>query len=143
MAENVRKAKRLTHESNQERELGMTKLNGTSRAAGLSLVERRKYKRLPLRLPVQFRREGSAGSCVTENISNNGFYCISPTPFAPGDNVEVELLLPAHNSGRGENRVRLKCQAQVIRINSTWLGPGFGIGCRIHAYSLRLEEVEC
>jgi len=119
----------------------MTKLNDTHKLRALPLIERRKYERLPLRLPVRFINErGAITSCFTENISSEGFYCVSPDPFVPGDLLEVELLLPAHNSDRGEKRVRLACKAQVVRIDSTWLGPGFGIGCRIEAYTLRLEK---
>jgi hypothetical protein len=121
----------------------MTKLNDTPKLTALLLVERRRYERLPLRLPVRFINDrASANSCFTENISNGGFYYVSLDPILPGERLEVEILLPAHNPGSCEKRVRLKCQAQVVRIDSTWLGPGFGIGCRIEAYSLHLEEAE-
>jgi hypothetical protein len=118
----------------------MTKLSDNHRLRALSLIERRKSERLPLRLPVRFMRV-SSNSFFTENISSDGFYCISPDPFMPGDRLEVELLLPAHNPGRCEKRVRLNCQVQVVRIDSTWLGPGFGIGCRIETCTLQLEAV--
>src|SRR5579862_4195239 len=121
----------------------MTKLTDTHKLRALAMIERRKYERLPLRLPVRFINErGSATCCFTENISSEGFYCVSPDPFMPGDLLDVELLLPAHNLDRGEKRVRLVCQALVVRIDSTWLGPGFGIGCRIKASTLYLEAVE-
>jgi hypothetical protein len=121
----------------------MTRLNEVPKLTAVSLVERRKYERLPLRLPVRFINErASSASCFTENISTEGFYCVSPDAFVPGDLLEVELLLPAHNPGRREKRVRLKCQAQVVRIDSTWLGAGFGLGCRIETYRLCLEATE-
>ena len=121
----------------------MTKLTDTHKLRALSMIERRKYERLPLRLPVRFINErGSETCCFTENISSEGFYCVSPDPFVPGDLLEVQLLLPAHNPGRDEKRVRLKCQAQVVRIDSTWLGPGFGIGCGLKTCTLHLEAVE-
>src|SRR5260370_27776915 len=126
----------------------MTKLKRTTKQTALLVVERRKYERLPLRLPVRFLNEmasnerASANPCFTVNISSEGFYCVSPDPCVPGDRLEVELLLPAHNAGHDEKRVRLKCQAQVVHIDSMWPSPGFGIGCRIETYALRLEEVE-
>jgi len=121
----------------------MTKLNDTHKLRALPLIERRRYERLPLHLPVRFINErGSATPCFTENISSEGFYCLSPDPFVAGDRLEVELLLPAHNPGRGDKRVRLRCQAQVVRIDSTWFGPGFGIGCRLETCTLHLEAVE-
>ena len=119
----------------------MTKLNDTGKLRALSLIERRKYERLPLRLPVRFINERAPATSFTENISSEGFYCVSPGLFTPGDRLEVELFLPAHNPGHGEKTVRLKCQAQVVRIDSTWLGHGFGIGCRIDAYTVHLEDV--
>jgi len=121
----------------------MTKVHDTHKPRALALIERRKYERLPLRLPARFINDrGSATCCFTENISSEGFYCVSPDPFVPGDLLEVELLLPAHNPGRREKRVRLICQAQVVRIDSTWFGPGFGIGCRLERCTLHLEAVE-
>jgi hypothetical protein len=121
----------------------MTKLNDIHKLRALPLIDRRKYERLPLRLPVRFVNEkGSVTCCFTENISSEGIYCVSPDPFMPGDLLDVELLLPAHNLDRGEKRVRLVCRGLVVRIDSTWLGPGFGIGCRIKASTLYLEAVE-
>jgi hypothetical protein len=121
----------------------MAKLKDTPKLTALSQVERRRYERLPLRLSVRLTSErASASCCFTQNISCKGFYCVSPDPFVPGDRLKVELLLDAHNPGCGEKRVLLKCQAQVVRIDSTWLGPGFGIGCRIETYTLQLEEAE-
>jgi len=123
--------------------MGITKLIGTPRVTALSAVERRKYERLPLRLPVRLSRGGaSASSGVTENISSQGFYCVFPDPFVLGDQLQVVLLLPAHNLDHGEMRVCLTGQAQVVRIDSTWMGPGFGIGCQFEAYTLRLEKAE-
>jgi PilZ domain len=121
----------------------MTKLKDIHKLRALPLIDRRKYERLPLRLPVRFIHErGSVTSCFTENISSDGFYCVSPDPFVPGDLLAVELLLPAHNLDRGEKRVRLVCQALVVRIDSTWLGPGFGVGFGLKTCALHLEAVE-
>jgi hypothetical protein len=121
----------------------MAKLIDTPRGTAVSLMERRRYERLPLRLPVRLSRSGvmvSAG--VTENVSSQGFYCVSPDPFVLGDRLQAVLLLPAHNLNQSEMRVCLTCQAHVVRLDSTWLGPGFGIGCRIETYSLSLERIE-
>ena len=121
----------------------MAKLIDTARGTAISLMERRKYERLPLRLPVRLSRGGvTVGSGVTENVSSQGFYCVSPDPFALGDRLQVVLLLPAHNLDHVEMRVCLTCQAHVVRLDPTWLGPGFGIGFRIEMHSLSLERIE-
>lgn len=121
----------------------MTKLHDTSNLIAPSLAERRRYERLPLRLPVRFIYErATSNSCFTENISSGGFYCIARDPFVAGDRLSVEFLLPAHNPGRNEKRVILRCQVQVVRIDLTWLGAGFGVGFRIEKCTVHLEEAE-
>jgi hypothetical protein len=122
--------------------VAMTKLTESHNPAS-SPAERRKFKRLPLHLPVRLSRpKASPIHCTTENISSEGFYCVSPDPVVPGERLDVEIALPAHSPGRYESRVRLKCQAVVVRVHSTWLGSGFGIGCRIENYSFRLQAGE-
>lgn len=79
-------------------------------------------------------------SAVTENISSDGFYCVSQHSFVPGEILEVELSLPTHNPDCLEERARVICQAQIVRLDSTWLGPGYGIGCRFETYTLRMEN---
>jgi hypothetical protein len=78
----------------------------------------------------------------TENISTGGFYCVALDPFKVGDRLTVELSLPAHYPSRDEKRILLRCEVQVIRIDSTWLGAGFGVGFQIEKCTLHLERYE-
>ena len=106
------------------------------------LRERRKHERLELRLPVRFSStEGSPTiSCFTENISSNGFYCICPEPFVPGEQRNILLMLPARGYSRSGANVDLKCQVRVVRIDSIGPRPGFGVACQIEKYTLTWEE---
>jgi hypothetical protein len=99
--------------------------------------ERRKRERLYLRLPVLFLREEADGPLQTEtrNISNNGFYCITPHPFAPGEKLRCLIGVPTRSSEKRELKDRLYLEAEVdvvrIVVNN---GDGFGVGCRISDY---------
>src|SRR5271169_4052191 len=97
--------------------------------------ERRSHTRLPLRLPVRFNKvNGSpAINSYTENISSEGFYCISPRPFAPGDCCEVDVSLPSCGTDRCGAVIR--CQVRVVRADASGVGPRFGIGCHIENYT--------
>jgi hypothetical protein len=106
------------------------------------LSERRKHERLALRLPVRFGGTDTSPtiSCFTENISSNGFYCVTPETLVPGEQRDVHLLLPARGYTRSGADVDLKCQVRVVRIEQTSGGPGFGVACQIEKYALTWEE---
>src|ERR1035438_3108442 len=99
--------------------------------------ERRKRTRLRLRLPVLFLRSETDGPLQTEtlDISNNGFYCITTHPFAPGERLTCVIGVPIRSGATLECKDRLYLQAEVdvvrIVVNN---GNGFGVGCRISEY---------
>jgi hypothetical protein len=101
--------------------------------------ERRKHKRVALRLVVEFR--GAAGSadesCFTQNISSDGFYFVSRQRLIPGEELDVFLVLPEENSGM---EAAISCQARVVRVEPMGGGVGFGIGCQIERYTVAASE---
>ena len=102
--------------------------------------ERRKHERLPLCVPfvLGMAHGATAVTCLTENISGNGFYCICPEPLVPGERLEVHILLPTHGTSRYPAKVDLTCQVRVVRVNSD--SPvGFGVGFEIESYTLSLR----
>jgi hypothetical protein len=107
-----------------------------------SRSERRKHERLSLCVPVVFGAAHGATvvTCLTENISGNGFYCICPEPLVPGERLEVHILLPTHGSSRYPAKVDLACHVRVVRINSAGSSRGFGVGFEIENYTLSLRS---
>jgi|SRR5579862_1780143 hypothetical protein len=99
--------------------------------------ERRKHERLALRLPVRFDGgEGSADvTCVTENVSGGGFYCISPKPFPADEHKEVHLLLSTPGSSRSSEDVDIQCVVRVVRVETLEASRGFGVACEIERYT--------
>lgn len=105
--------------------------------------ERRTRTRLRLRLPVLFLRPEDDGPVQTEtvDISNNGFYCITPYPFAPGEHLACMIGVPIRSGATLEAKDKLYLQAQVevvrIAVNG---GNGFGVGCRISEYRVLAND---
>ena len=99
----------------------------------MTQFERRKRARLHLRLPVLLLRTESETPLWTEtaDINNNGFYCNTREPFAPGDRLTCLIGLPAQPSG--SDRLYLEAKVDVVRITVND-GSGFGVGCRISQY---------
>jgi hypothetical protein len=101
--------------------------------------DRRKRSRLGLKLPILLLRTESESPLRTEtvDISNDGFYCSTTQPFAPGERLTCVIALPAGSglSEVGRERLYLHAEVDVVRIvvNN---GRGFGIGCRIFGYSV-------
>jgi hypothetical protein len=104
-----------------------------------NLAEHQRYERLPLRLPLQFARDGRPQlvECVTEDISGDEVCFVSPELLLPDERVEVDILLAARNTSCNAPEVHLVCVAQVLRIDPTRSEPNFRIGCRIKNYTIR------
>ncbi|HLN01102.1 MAG TPA: PilZ domain-containing protein [Bryobacteraceae bacterium] len=105
-------------------------------SAMVAIEERRKRKRIALHWPVRLFREPAAPSVesTTENLTSNGFYCISREPFQMGERLECIIAIPAGSFGYNESPIRLQCRVRVARVEDQ--SEGFGIGCYIEDYDL-------
>lgn len=99
------------------------------------IAERRKRQRMALHWAVRLKRPLSNDEvCAeTQNLTTEGFYCLSPEPFKPGEVLECAIDLPSSVAlmpGR-----KLQGRVTVLRVRHV-NGKGFGIACRLHDYSL-------
>src|SRR5205085_11158119 len=64
-------------------------------------AERRTRARVLLHCPLRLYRRGLAQPVQGEtlDLSSAGFYCKVPEPFAPSDNLDCILTVPAENFG--------------------------------------------
>ena len=97
-------------------------------------IDRRKRKRVPVHWPVQLIGQAGIWQATTENLSSEGFYCISRKAFKLGERLECEIALPAESVGSSEATVRIQCHVTVKRVER--LTRGFGLGCHIEDYKL-------
>jgi len=103
--------------------------------------ERRKRKRFALHWPVRLFRDPTAPSVesTTENLTSNGFYCVSKEPFQLGERVDCIIAIPACSFGHAESPIRLQCRVRVTRIEDHM--EGFGLGCHIEDYDLLTDSL--
>jgi ferredoxin-like protein FixX len=104
--------------------------------------DRRRRPRLRLACPVRLYRldETSWIDTTTENISCEGFFCVTSRLFSPRETLECELLIPSEQFGQpDENEVVLHCRAEVVRIEPKADGKTYGIACRLMDYTLDLQ----
>jgi hypothetical protein len=103
---------------------------------GSELPERRRRARVQLRCPVSFFRvDGREPTrAITLNISSDGFYCLSNTPFVPGQLIGCLLLVSANDPDGRERKVALDCQVRVVRVSNRGIDGMYGIGCKIEDY---------
>lgn len=99
-------------------------------------VDRRTYRRLDIRLPVECRvLRGDTTHLVrtiTRNISTGGLYLELDAPdFAEGDRLDVELVLPP-SEGVSPYPGRANCRAEVVRVREigATTAARFGIAAR-------------
>src|ERR1700722_14758943 len=84
-----------------------------------ALMERRRHPRLRLSYLLRLFRPGYAAGIepTTEDLSCDGFYCISDHPVAPHEMSECELLIPSDQTGDAwESDLVLRCRAEVVRV---------------------------
>ena len=96
--------------------------------------DRRKRARIALRCAVRLRHPSAENwlHAETQNLSSEGFYCLAPEAFDPGEVIECIMALPPNQPSE---RRTLCCQATVLRVDH--IGPDvFGIACRTDDYSL-------
>ena len=104
--------------------------------SGFDRQGRRIDLNLLLHCPVLLYRLGEplAIEAWVKEISPQEFYCISPEVFAPRDAVECELMIPAKSLELPhENRLILRCRAEVRRLIADRHISGYGIICRVLA----------
>jgi hypothetical protein len=99
------------------------------------MVERRHLQRLQMRCAVSLWKpgDGTFTRTTTENLTCQGFYCLSGEPYLPGDKLRATLEIPApYWNGRNGFCLTLQCQVEVVRIE----GRQSGVGCRIKDYTV-------
>jgi len=68
-----------------------------------------------------------------ENVSSQGFYCVSTEPFAPGERLECVLTFPAAE-WCPDAALRLLCLGQVVRVETRDSNPSFGLAVKIEDF---------
>lgn len=102
--------------------------------------ERRKRGRVALHWPVRLFRnpESRSVESITENLTSNGFFCVSKEPFQIGERLECIILIPAGSFGYSESPISLQCRVRVKRVEDQ--PEGFGLGCYIEDYDLLFDS---
>lgn len=100
--------------------------------------ERRRRRRVFLHWTVYLwpRDEMQPYQAETTNISSDGFYCVAPRPFTPGEWIECDIFVPTMADQNDDDLLVLRCRVQVLRVETTGNGDGYGLACRIEDYSL-------
>jgi hypothetical protein len=101
--------------------------------------ERRGHPRLKLAISVVFFKSGetSGFEAKTEDVSCNGFYCVSRHPFSPNESLECELLIPGTAVGSiPEDDLCLRCRVRVVRVVTKGIQQEFGVACHLESYTI-------
>jgi len=125
--------------------MGVVAVNGTCAGAALSGqisslagTERRRNPRVPLHWTLYLRFNGCmhALRTTTRDINRDGFYCLLDRPVRPGEQIDCDIVVPAHRSQDPDDVVYLRCRAQAVRVERVGPGTEFGVACRIEDYCL-------
>jgi len=100
--------------------------------------ERRGRGRFRVHWPIILFRNQSGEDTVktiTQNLSSQGFYCLSRKPYTVGELLFCTLQIPTTDPGGRETY--LECRVQVVRVEEVAENAAdgqYGIACRIEDY---------
>ncbi len=103
----------------------------------MSQDERRRRSRIRVNLRVQFQpgKDRASFESTTHDISSDGFYCLTPTAFNPGDALACQITCPSHAPDNLNKPFVIKCDIRVVRCRQDTSTGLFGTACRIEEYS--------
>jgi hypothetical protein len=90
--------------------------------------ERRSGDRVPVRVPIKVRHDGSDHEGITRDLSSSGIFLYSESGMEPGSKLELVVMLPP-GLGLGPGGWTL-CQASVVRVEKSD-GKGMGIAATL------------
>jgi hypothetical protein len=74
----------------------------------------------------------------TQNLTTEGFYCLSPERFKPGETLECVIDLPSSKTSSDSHT--LHGRVTVLRVRR--VRPNvFGVACRLEDYSMAVGSV--
>jgi|SRR5271165_1474761 len=111
-------------------------LNKPMEVARARRIERRKRARTNVHWPVLLIRTETLETVesITQDLSIDGFYCLSKMPFLLGESLICALQVPTHDPSGKELVRRLECTVRVLRTDSEVREGAYGIACRIEDY---------
>lgn len=104
-------------------------------------IERRRYHRYLLSLPVRVRSKAKAGELVetsTKDISAHGIYIFLPEELELGSELELDIKLPVEISGMKD--VRVHCRSKIARLDRKLEEGRVGVGAVIEHYEFVQES---
>lgn len=99
-------------------------------------TERRSRQRVPVRVPVKVRHEGSEHEALTRDLSSSGIFIYSESGMKAGSKLELVIMLPP-DLGLGPGGWTL-CEASVVRVEESE-GKGMGIAATLDRIELLPE----
>jgi hypothetical protein len=106
--------------------------------------DRRRRPRLRLAYPIRLHQpsEEVLVEAKTEDLSCEGFFCISERVFPPHETLECELVIPSDEPGQPvEHDIVLRFRAEVVRVVPQGPEGVFGVACRFADYTITREIV--
>lgn len=99
-------------------------------------TELRGKNRVPLRCGVFLWRpsEGTLVRTETQDVSSDGFSCLSSEPFLPGDDLRARLEIPCGEKGESDISLVVDCHIEVLRTIANGTEQLFGLACRVNDY---------
>jgi hypothetical protein len=102
-------------------------------------VERRVGQRFELHIPISMKLAGTEHEACgfTQDLSARGSFFFTDFPLAPGESIELTLLMPSEIT-LGES-MRVRCPGTVLRVVQPTIGTKLGVAVHFANYEYLSE----
>lgn len=109
----------------------------TTAAFQEAITNRRKRQRVVVSWPLRvWKAHEPCLEICTVNVSSGGFYFFCPQPFSPGEALIAVLEIPGAGPDRESEKLLLRCEILVLRVETSIESTNYGTACRILDYSV-------
>lgn len=108
-------------------------------------AERRQRQRLRLAYPLRIHLPGEPVwvETKTEDLSSEGFFCVSERPFSLHQFLDCELVIAAEELDRPVgNSLVLRCRAQVVRVVRNGHEGPYGLAFHLEDFTIHRQPIE-
>lgn len=104
-------------------------------------IERRRRQRIVVQWPVRlWKLQQDPLDTHTVNVSSDGFFCICARALSPGETLPAVLEIPGSGTDHASQKLMLRCDVLVVRVETLSDTRKCGVACRILNYSVLRDE---
>lgn len=98
-------------------------------------IEKRKVARFPLSINAVVTVDGLERGMITSDVSSNGVFFETASPFSQGTDVNLEIFVPTRKGLPSQTNCLIKANGNIVRTNGNGMAIRFTQKCELSSCS--------